>query len=809
MTIEKLNLPAKQNAVQEKINEIIEDTQLEDLDNVSISNPSQGQNLTYDETNRVWKNMSVSATMDWGGLTGDMSNQSDLMNALNDKIETSEKGAANGVASLDANKKIPSTQIPDLSSTYSTVANTVSDVSAGTTANKINVTKNGSTSTITVDNVTSATTASKLGSTTIGSTTTPIYLSNGTPTALNYTIEKSVPSNAVFTDTTYSAGNGINITGTTISTDTTIASKTDIGSANLTIKRNGASVGTFSANATSSVEVNISVPTTATEVGALPSDTIIGDGKTIFKKNGTAFATISANQTSTINVDYTIPTAVTDLSDASNYALKSDVASAIIPKGSKAAVTDLPTPASTNLGWMYNMTAAFTTTADFVEGASKKYPAGTNVVIVEYSTGTYKYDIFAGFVDTTSYDTHLANTTIHVTSTDKSTWNAKQDALTPGSNISISGGTISATDTTYSAGAGLTLSGTQFKHSNSVTAGTAGTSTATSGSTLAVPYVTYDAQGHVTASGTHTHTITGFLTSHQTIKNDGITGATINRYGACSTAAGTAQKEVTPTTGTVSLEAGLRVAVKFANANTADSPTLKVGSNAAKNIFHKGAQITTGGNKALLAGICDFIYDGTQFHLVGNYIDTDTVYVHPTTSGNKHIPSGGSSGQILKYSADGTAQWANEYSYTHPTTSGNKHIPSGGSSGQILKWSADGTATWAAEYSYTHPTTSGNKHIPSGGSSGQILRWSSDGTAAWGDDNNTDTNVTNTLNTTAKAYLTGTTTATTNTGTQVFDTGVYLTTTAGKFNANSVSLGSENVTMQYNSTTKSVDFVFP
>ena len=35
--------------------------------------------------------------------------------------------------------------------------------------------------------------------------------------------------------------------------------------------------------------------------------------------------------------------------------------------------------------------------------------------------------------------------------------------------------------------------------------------------------------------------------------------------------------------------------------------------------------------------------------------------------------------------------------YTHPTTSGNKHIPSGGSAGQFLKWSADGTAVWAAD----------------------------------------------------------------------------------------------------------------
>lgn len=39
---------------------------------------------------------------------------------------------------------------------------------------------------------------------------------------------------------------------------------------------------------------------------------------------------------------------------------------------------------------------------------------------------------------------------------------------------------------------------------------------------------------------------------------------------------------------------------------------------------------------------------------------TDTVYTHPTTSGNKHIPSGGSSGQILRWSADGTAVWGND-----------------------------------------------------------------------------------------------------------------------------------------------------
>ena len=128
------------------------------------------------------------------------------------------------------------------------------------------------------------------------------------------------------------------------------------------------------------------------------------------------------------------------------------------------------------------------------------------------------------------------------------------------------------------------------------------------------------------------------LTSHQTIKQDGITGATIKRYGVCSTAAGTAAKTVSITNGTFSLETGVRVTVKFSNANTATTPTLNVGSKGAKAIYHNGVQITTGTNKALLAGVCDFVYDGTQWHLVGNYIDTDTKVGYTSSTGNSEYP---------------------------------------------------------------------------------------------------------------------------------------------------------------------------
>ena len=52
---------------------------------------------------------------------------------------------------------------------------------------------------------TSATTASKLGSSNVGSATNPIYLNGGTATACTYSLNKTVPSDAVFTDTTYSS----------------------------------------------------------------------------------------------------------------------------------------------------------------------------------------------------------------------------------------------------------------------------------------------------------------------------------------------------------------------------------------------------------------------------------------------------------------------------------------------------------------------------------------------------------------------------------------------------------------------------
>ena len=81
--------------------------------------------------------------------------------------------------------------------------------------------------------------------------------------------------------------------------------------------------------------------------------------------------------------------------------------SAIVPKGT-VTYANLPTPAKANLGYMYNVSDAFTTDARFVEGAGKKYAAGANVYVVAVTTGgstEYKFDVFMGFVDLSGYQT--------------------------------------------------------------------------------------------------------------------------------------------------------------------------------------------------------------------------------------------------------------------------------------------------------------------------------------------------------------------------------------------------------------------
>ena len=103
--------------------------------------------------------------------------------------------------------------------------------------------------------------------------------------------------------------------------------------------------------------------------------------------------------------------------------------------------------------------------------------------------------------------------------------------------------------------------------------------------------------------------------------------------------------------------------------------------------------------------------------------------------------------------------------YVHPTTAGNKHIPAGGAAGQILRWSADGAATWGADVDTDTNTWNANSKDVAGyvAAPGAVANkvWKTDalGNPAWRDDADTDTD-TNTVTQIRRENADGTTSAT-------------------------------------------------
>ena len=84
------------------------------------------------------------------------------------------------------------------------------------------------------------------------------------------------------------------------------------------------------------------------------------------------------------------------------------IPSAIIPKGTRtfSQLTPSTDLAAGCLGFMWNISDAFTTTADFAEGAGKSIPAGANIYVANVGTAaepSYKYDIFQGMYDLSGY----------------------------------------------------------------------------------------------------------------------------------------------------------------------------------------------------------------------------------------------------------------------------------------------------------------------------------------------------------------------------------------------------------------------
>ena len=83
-------------------------------------------------------------------------------------------------------------------------------------------------------------------------------------------------------------------------------------------------------------------------------------------------------------------------------------------------------------------------------------------------------------------------------------------------------------------------------------------------------------------------------------------------YGKCTTAANIQEKIVTLDSGTLTLTSGATIAVTFTNTNTANNPTLKVDSTAAKPIYIRNTTLTSTSNYNWTANsTIIFVYDNS------------------------------------------------------------------------------------------------------------------------------------------------------------------------------------------------------
>ena len=242
------------------------------------------------------------------------------------------------------------------------------------------------------------------------------------------------------------------------------------------------------------------------------------------------------------------------------------------------------------------------------------------------------------------------------------------------------------TNTTYSAGTGLSLSSTTFNHSNSITAQT----------TQGLYPIKIDAQGHISeyvsavtsmpasdvsswakasskpsytasevgaAASSHAHgnitnggditaTAPTIASGDQLIINDDsaskvtngptFDGSTTTKalsqkgtwetfsnsllYGECSTAAATVAKTVTVNS-SFKLVTGATIAVKFSNTNTADAPTLNVNSTGAKALKRTNSTYAgTSSHTSWVAGeTVPLLYDGSSWLIMNNMAQNNYV----------------------------------------------------------------------------------------------------------------------------------------------------------------------------------------
>lgn len=128
---------------------------------------------------------------------------------------------------------------------------------------------------------------------------------------------------------------------------------------------------------------------------------------------------------------------------------------------------------------------------------------------------------------------------------------------------------------------------------------------------LASPSLTGTPTAPTAAESTNTQQIATTAFVDRAVKTHQADNVSHDTYVTCATASATAEKVVTANGFT--LVEGARITVKFANANTATTPTLKINAELAKPLVKADGTAF----KNIKAGIYSFVYSGSNFTVQG------------------------------------------------------------------------------------------------------------------------------------------------------------------------------------------------
>ena len=621
----------------------------------------------------------------------------------------------------------------------------------------------------------SATAASKLG-TNAGSATQPVYFTGGVPKACTYTLGKSVPSDAVFTDHTY-----------TLSSFGITASATELN---------------YMKGVTSAVQTQLNGKAasghthplaTTGAAGFMPK---LGGGTSTFLRADGTWATPPNTDTTyskftgaSSSAAGTIGLVPAPAAGASNRYLRSDGTWSV--------------PPDTNT-WtaMKGASSAAAGTAGYVPapaaGASNRYLRSDGTWSVPPDTNT-TYTL--GSFGITASATEL-NYVKGVTSSIQTQLNGK----------AASGHTHNYAGSSSAGGAATSAVSVVDYNSTASIISIGFTGAGLSSSTFKY-FAGYDGNGHIKDGSIDVVKSVLGLSSYLPTSGGTITGPL--KFTAMNAFEGNPSYilgiESFADGGELKYKPVSNLKVGYAStADTATTATSATSATSATKLTSNAGSATqpvyfTGG----VPKACTYTL-GKSVPSNAVFTDTWTAFKGATasaagTAGYAPAPTAGASNRYLR--SDGTWSVPPDTNTTYTLSSFG--ITASATELNYVKGVTSSIQTQlngkaSSSHSHSAATTSAAGFMPKlSGSSSQVLR----GDGTWGYVSGTDTKVTNTLGTTTKAYITGTTSSATNTGTQVFDTGVYLTDTPGQIHADSaVEIG--GASLQWDSANKRITIVF-